>query len=90
VLVRIGSGRSQARKMAEVGSGSDDTHTVRGATPRYKSTRSHIPVKQYTKKDACWSSDDTVRLLGGLSHGIRRRLSKKIPNTGALTQIGYA
>jgi len=90
VPVRMGSDRSQARQMAEVGSGSEKYPHSTLCYSREQKYPAHISVKKYPKKDACWSSDDTVRLLGGLSHGIRRRLSKKIPNTGTLTKIGYA
>jgi len=82
VPVRIASGRSQARQVAEVGSGSEKyphstlCHSREQKYPVQKRTLAGHRMTQY----ACL----------GVSHGIRRRLSKKIPNTGTLTKIGYA
>jgi len=64
VPVRIGSGRSQARLVAEVRSGSEKhPHSTLYHSQEQKYTVTHFGQK-VPEKGACWSSDDTVRLLG--------------------------
>ena len=53
--VRIGSGRSQARQMAEVGSGSEKyPHSTLCHSQEQKYQVTHF-VEKVPEKDACWS-----------------------------------
>jgi len=68
--------------MAEVGSGSEKyPHGTLCHSQEQKYQVTHF-VEKVPEKDACWSSDDTVRLLGGALSRNTQTLVEENPKYG--------